>query len=270
MTLKTAHTCPALNRSLRALAATVLSTATLLALADDAPPTDGLWRGTGGAAVSANSGNTESVAAQLKVEAARLTEADKIGLGANLTYARNTVDGEDSTSANKMGAYGQYDFNLGPNLLAFGRLELARDQLTDLDLRTAIAAGMGWKLINRKDTRFTVFAGLGHTADRYGSVQTIDGKIDDRFSRNSVLLAEESQHALTPSISFKQRLSIQPGISGDKGTLANFTADLAVALNSTMSLSVGVVNAYDSQPPEGRKSNDLGLFTGINVKFGAL
>jgi putative salt-induced outer membrane protein len=270
MTLKPAHAHLALNRPLRNLAAAVLSTATLWALADDAPPADGLWRGTGGAAVSANAGNTDSVAAQLKVEAARLTEADKISLGGNLNYARNTVDGEDSTSANKMGAYGQYDFNLGPSLLAFGRLELARDQLTDLDLRNVIGAGLGWKLINREDTRFTVFAGFSHTADRYGSVQTIDGKSDDRFSRTSVLLAEESQHALTPSVSFKQRLSVQPGISGDKGTLASFRADLAVALNSTMSLSVGVVNDYDSQPPEGRKSNDLGLFTGINVKFGAL
>lgn len=260
--------CP--NQSWRALAASALATVSMSAIADDAPPTDGLWRGTGGAAVSANSGNTESVAAQLTVEAARLTEADKLSLGGNLNYARNTVDGDESTSANKLGAYGQYDFNLGPSLLAFGRLELARDQLTDLDLRSVVGAGLGWKLINRAQTRFTVFAGFSHSSDRYGSVQTIDGQSGDRFSRSSVLLAEESQHALTPSISVKQRLSVQPGISGDKGLLANFTADLAVALNSTMSLSVGIVNAYDSQPPEGRKRNDLGLFTGVNVKFGAL
>jgi putative salt-induced outer membrane protein len=258
------------NRWLRALAASALASVSLPALADDAPPADGLWRGTGGAALSANSGNTESVAAQLKIEAARLTEVDKLSLGGNLNYARNTVDGADSTSANKLGAYGQYDFNLGPSLLAFGRLELARDQLTDLDLRSVVGAGLGWKLIDREQTRFTVFAGFSHSTDRYGSAQTIDGRSSDRFSRSSVLLAEESQHALTPSISVKQRLSVQPGISGDKGLLANFTADLAVALNSSMSLSVGVVNAYDSQPPEGRKRNDLGLFTGVNVKFGAL
>lgn len=256
-------------RSLVSLAACALVAVPALA-AEDPPPADGQWRGTGGAAVSATSGNTRSLSTQLKLEMARLTEADRISLGGSANYARNTVDGVESTSANKLSAFGQYDFNLGPRLLAFGRLGLTRDELTDLDLRTAVGAGLGWKLINTRQTRFTVFGGLSHTVDRYGSVQTIDGVTDDRFSSNRILLAEESQHALTPSVSFKQRLSVEPSVGSGKGTIASFTADLAVALSSTLGLTVGVVNDYDSQPPAGRKKNDLSLFTGVNVKFGAL
>lgn len=39
-----------------------------------------------------------------------------------------------------------------------------------------------------------------------------------------------------------------------------------------LSLPAGedVNDSYNSKPPLGTKSNDLGLFTGINVKFGAM
>lgn len=257
---------------LAALAAICLAATTFppAAMADDPAPADGQWRGTGGAALSASSGNTRSQALQLKFDMARLTEADKISLGGSANYARSRVEGVDSTTANRLSAFGQYDHNLGPRLLVFGRLDLDRDELTDLDLRTAVGAGLGWKLIDRADTRFTVFGGVSHTVDRYDGVQVIDGRSGDRFSRTSVLLAEESAHALSSTVSFKQRLSVSPGFTGDKGTLAELSADLAVALNSSMSLSVGVVNRYDSQAPDGRKRNDLSLFTGLNVKFGAL
>jgi hypothetical protein len=37
-----------------------------------------------------------------------------------------------------------------------------------------------------------------------------------------------------------------------------------------LSLNVGVTDTYNSKPALGFTKNDLGLFTGVNVKFGAL
>ena len=31
-----------------------------------------------------------------------------------------------------------------------------------------------------------------------------------------------------------------------------------------------LIDSYNSKPPATRKKNDVGLFTGINVKFGAI
>jgi len=77
-------------------------------------------------------------------------------------------------------------------------------------------------------------------------------------------------HRLSPTVSLKQRLDLYPGVSGDKAVLATFNAGLSVAMSTTLSLTVGLTDSYNSKPPLGTKSSDLGLFTGINVKFGAM
>lgn len=247
--------------ALAAMAATVAS-------AQDKP--DGQWRGSGGAALAATSGNTSTSSLQLSAEAVKATSADKINLGGYLNYAKNKTGGANQTTADKLGGFGQYDRNLSPHLFAFGRLGLDRDTLIDLNLRTTLAAGLGYKLINTKQTTFDLFGGVGYAVDRYDVTQTIGARSGTRFSRSSIYLGEASSHQLSPTVSFKQRLDLYPGLSGDKAVLAKFSAGLSVAMSSTLSLNVSLTDTYNSKPPAGRKSNDLGLFTGINVKFGAI
>ena len=250
------------------LVGTVAALAGAQALAQD--KTDGLWRGAGGAALSATSGNTSTSSLLLAADAVKATTADKITLGAAINRARSKSGGTSTTTADKMGGFGQYDFNLSPTLYAFGRLALDRDQLVDLNLRTAVNGGLGLKLVNTKTTSFEVMAGAGWSGDRYDSLQTIGGKTDTSFSRTSLYLAEASSHQLSPTVSFKQRLDLSPGLTGDKAMLAKFTAGLGVAMSSTLNLTVGLTDTYNSKPAVGTKSNDIAFFTGVNVKFGAL
>jgi putative salt-induced outer membrane protein len=270
-------TCPPPARHrLAAAVATVLAvpfTAAVLAgtaHAADEAIADGQWRGNAGAALSASSGNTRSRSLLLNADLTRLTEGDKISLGGNIQYARSEVDGSRDTTANQIGAYGQYDHNLSPRLFAFGRLTLDRDRVVDLDLRTGANAGLGWKLIDRRDLRFAIFGGVGVAEERYRSAQTIDGDTDTRFRRTTLLLAEESEHTLSTTTSFKQRLELLPGIAGDKGNRARLRADLGVALNRTMSLNVGLISTRNSAPPDGQRKTDTSLFTGLNVRLGAV
>lgn len=250
--------------------AAVIVTGTLAASAWAQTKTDGAWRGVGGAALAATSGNTTSTSLLLNTEMARATTADKITLGGAINYARSGSGNTSATTANKWGGFGQYDFNLTPQVFAFGKLGLEGDKLVDLSRRVALAGGLGYKLIDTKETTFELFGGLGYTTDSYSVSQLIGGKRGTSFSRASIYLGEASSHQLSPTVSFKQRLELYPGISGDKAMLAKFTAGLSVAMSSTLNLSVGVVDSYNSKPAAGSKSNDLGVFTGVNVKFGAL
>jgi putative salt-induced outer membrane protein len=231
---------------------------------------DGLWRGSGGAALSASSGNTTASSLLLNADAARETATDKISLGGMINYAKSRIDGVDQTTSNKWAGHGQYDYKLSPRTFVFGRLGLEADKVIDLSLRSALAAGLGYKVVDTDRMSFELFGGLGYTSDKYSVAQTIGSKTDTRFSRASVYLGEASSHQLTPTVSLKQRLDLYPGISGDKAVLATFNAGLAVAMSSTLSLTVGLTDTYNSKPPLGTKSNDVGLFTGINVKFGAV
>ena len=67
-----------------------------------------------------------------------------------------------------------------------------------------------------------------------------------------------------PRVAVRRRSAI----AGDEGHRARLRADLGVALNRTMSLTVGLISDTNTAPPAGRSSTDTGLFTGINVKLG--
>lgn len=231
--------------------------------------TDGQWRGSGGAALSLSSGNTRSSALNLKADGTRATETDRLTLGASADYARSRADGLTSTTANKWNLAGRYDYNLGPRSFVFGKLGLERDELVQLNLRSSMAVGGGFKLIDSRETSFNVFGGIGHSRDSYASTQTIDGMTGTRFSRGSLLLGEEFSHQLTSTTSLKQRLELSPGFSGDKAVLARLTAGVNVAINRTLGLDVGLVSDYNSRPAQGKASTDTRLFTGVNFRFGA-
>ena len=248
------------------LAAAVLAASTAFAQVK----TDGQWRGAGGAALSMTSGNSSTSALALNGDMARATIEDKITLGANTNYGRSkNAAGISSTTANKWSAAGEYDYNLSPAVFVFGKLGLEGDGVIDLSLRTTLAAGLGYKLIDTKELSFNVFGGVGYSTDKYSATQNIGGVKGTSFSRSSLFLGEESQHQLSASTTFKQRLELYPGLSGDKAKIIKFTAGLGVAMSSTLNLSVGLTDNYNSLPAAGNKKNDLGLFTGINVKFGA-
>jgi putative salt-induced outer membrane protein len=230
--------------------------------------TDGQWRGQAGASVSATSGNSDTQNVALNADMARLTNADKITVGGYIAYGSSTAAGVTSTNTNKWGLNGQYDYNLSPRMYAFGKLALEGDKVIDLTLRTTLGAGLGYKVISDATTTFDVFGGLANINSRYGSTQTISGTAGTSFNTVSVLLGEESTHKISESVFAKQRLELYPRVSGDGGNFAKFTAGLLVSMSSTMSLNVGLVNTFNSEPAAGQKQNDLALFTGISVALG--
>lgn len=230
--------------------------------------TDDQWRGTGGAALAYTSGNSDTSSLALTADLSKANAIDKISFNGFYNYARSTSNGIRNTTADKWGAFGQYDYNLTPRTYVFGKLGLEGDKLIDLNLRASLAGGAGYKLIDTDTTSFNLFGGVGYSRDAYDSVQTIHGRMDTHFSRSSLLLGEESSHKISDSTSFKQRLEFSPGVSGDKAKLAKFTAGLNVAMTSTLALTVGLTDTYNSQPPAGSVSNDVAVFTGISYKIG--
>ncbi len=264
-----------LHFSLKLTAATLSCLISSAAFSQVAKP-DGQWRGNGGAAISLTSGNTSNTSFLLNSDLTRATESDKISLGAGANYASTKMSADEQdgsaklTTSHKWNLFGQYDYNITPALYAFGKLGLEGDKLNDLSVRVGMAGGVGYKIINTDAHALSVFGGLGYVTDKYNEEQTIGKKTNKTFSRASLYLGEESSHTLSSTVSFKQRLELYPGLSGDKAFLLKFTAGLNVAMSNSLSLNVGLTDNYNSKPPLGQKKNDLGLFTGLNVKFGAM
>jgi putative salt-induced outer membrane protein len=238
------------------------------AMADDAKP-DGQWRGNGGAALSVSSGNTHGTSLNLTADATRLTANDKLAISGQMLGSRSESSGVATTTANQWNAGTRYDYNLSPIIFGFGGLDLGHDQLKQLSLRSVVSGGLGYHVIKASDDRFDVFGGASYRADRYsGSGVSINNETKTSLNAVELLLGEESQHKLSESTSFKQKLVISPNLSSAKGMRATFDAGLLVSMSKTLSLNLTLQDRYDSLSQAPLKKNDLLFFTGVNVKFG--
>jgi putative salt-induced outer membrane protein len=267
------YICPNMKRiCMRLLRQAPLTLPLLAALSTpalaDAPKADGQWRGLAGASLSLSGGNTESAALLANVNLARQVDGAKTTVQAYINQARSKVDGERDTTANKWGASGQQDLDLSGDWYGFGRLGVDADRLIELKHRSTVAGGVGYHLIRSERHTLDVFSGVSHTRSVYREVQTINDQTGTRFSNTGVLIGEESSHQLNDTVSLKQRLEYNQGLSGDKLNLLRFNGSLNVAMSKATSLSVGLISTYNSKVPPGVKKVDTSLFTGLNVKLG--
>jgi putative salt-induced outer membrane protein len=229
---------------------------------------DGKWRGVAGASLAVTSGNSSNQALLVNADVARLTSQDKISLAGFINEGKSKVKGASTTTAGKWGVGGQYDYNLTPDVFAFGKLGLDHDRVTDLSLRTLLGAGLGYHVIRTKADTFDVFGGVSYANTAYKNDKTIGGTTAKTFSSTGLLLGEESSHQVNDSVFLKQRLEYYPGLTGEKAQLLKLTGSVSVAMSKTMALTVGVINTYNSQVATGQKKNDLAVFTGVSMKLG--
>jgi putative salt-induced outer membrane protein len=250
----------------RLLPLTIAAAAALVTGAASAQTTqkaDGQWRGSLGAGASVTSGNTRSTSANLNAEAIRLTSGDKTRLYATAVYGKNN----GVESANLLRGGGRYDYDLSTRVFAFGGIDMERDKIGNLKSRFAPSVGLGYHVIRNANTTFDVFGGIGYVQDDFFRPVVIDGSLRNDYGRAELLLGEESTHKISNTTSFRQRFVMYPNLDNTGEYRAVFDAGLAVAMSSRMSLTVGLVNRYNSDPGPGVKKSDTLFVTGIAVKF---
>ncbi|MGB9150749.1 MAG: DUF481 domain-containing protein [Burkholderiales bacterium] len=251
-----------MKQSMIALA-TLAALTTTSALAGPVP-TDGLWRGNLGGSLSVTSGNSKSTNLSIGTDAVAADAMSKTTLYLNALRATSETAGISNTTANVIHGGGRYEYNLSPQMFGFGSIDMDRDPIQQLKLRTALGAGLGYHLLNTADTSFDVFAGLGYKIERYDLPAPADSN-----NATELILGEESNHKLSDASSFKQRLALYPNLKDSGEYRAVFDAGFTTAIAGGLNLNVGLSDRYNSLAPAGTKKNDLLLTTGVSMKFGA-
>jgi putative salt-induced outer membrane protein len=237
-------------------AAALLCTLAGPALAADAP--DEHWHGNVAIGGAFASGNTNSKVLTGAVDATRTTAADKINLFGNVNYGRSKVAGVTSTTADQVRAGGRYDYNLSEAMFVFGGGDAETNKAAGLDSRFDLNAGLGYKVIHDAATTFDLFGGLGWSSARF--VDGTSGK------GATAIVGEESNHKLSDSTTFKQRVEFHPGAKA-VGNLATLDAGLATAIAGGWTLNTGLTVRYASKVPAGLKKTDSLLTVGFGYKF---
>jgi putative salt-induced outer membrane protein len=222
--------------------------------AQTAPKPDGLWRGSLGLGATASTGNTESATYSLNGDIVRQTLTNKSNGYLQGVYGRRDVRGATELTSDLLRAGAKHDRDLSDRTFAFGALDLERDKVIDLELRSVVATGLGYHLVRREGHTFDISTGPAYNRERY-SIQT----------REAVewLFAEESIHALSPTVSFRQRLSYYPSVKDSGEFRAVFDAGLVLKVTRRWSATITLNDRYQSNPLLGLKKNDLLFVTGL-------
>jgi putative salt-induced outer membrane protein len=239
-----------------AIAAAVAACSSGAALAQGKP--DGLWHGAIGASAAVASGNTRSTSLNVSADAARATEADKWSIYATALYGKSKIAGRDTTTADLFKVGTRYDWNINKTLFAFGALDLEKDGVRELDLRSSLAGGIGAHVINDATTTFDVFAGVGFGRDKFKSRSVSGGE---------ALLGEESAHKLSETMTFKQRFVYYPSFKDAKSDRATFDAQLSAAINKNWNLTTSLSTRWIKDVGPGVKKTDTLFLTGVSTKF---
>ncbi|HXV11966.1 MAG TPA: DUF481 domain-containing protein [Burkholderiales bacterium] len=228
------------------------------ARAQTMPKPDGEWRGALGAGFTASSGNVDSVTYSINGEAVRQTTIDKLSGYLQAAYGRREEDGVTERTSDLIRTGVKYDRDLNERPFAFGALDFERNKLIDLDLRSVVAAGLGYHVVKREALTFDVSSGPAYNREQY-TTETREAM--------EWLFAEESTHALTPTVSFKQRLAYYANLKDGGEYRTVFDAGFVLKATDRWNATATFNYRYQSNPPSGVEKDDLLFVVGLQYVF---
>jgi putative salt-induced outer membrane protein YdiY len=215
------------------------------------------WTGGSNVGFALTRGNSETKNLAVAFTLTRATLRDKLGLYANSVYATNDAPGAvPSTTANAIQSGIRYDRDLTGRLFAFVTADFQTDALQGLNLRSVPGAGLGLHAIKNEHTTLDFLLGGNYTRENYTT-----------FTRNfaAASAGEEFMHKVRTSTVITQKLEIYPTFDGEYR--GNFVFGTVTKLNKWLGWQNSFGDIYVSNPPVGKRKNDIMLTTGINLSF---
>lgn len=205
-------------------------------------------------------GNSETKNLSIGFLATRQTTNDKLGLYANTVYATNDAAGAvPHLTADTSAGGARYDHDLNPRLFGFVAADFFADSLQALNLRSVLGGGAGYHAIKTDTTTLDLLGGLNYTHESYIT-----------FTRNfaALTLSEELMHKFGKSTVLSEQLSLFPDLNSLGDYRGTFNFGTVTKLNKFLGWQNSFSDVYVTNPPPGKRQNDVILTTGLNVSFG--
>jgi putative salt-induced outer membrane protein len=205
-------------------------------------------------------GNSETKNLSVGFLAARQTLDDKLSAYANSVYASNDAAGAvPSTTANTSGGGLRYAHDLKDGVFGFAAADFFADELQSLNLRSVFGGGGGYHAIKNDNTTLDLLAGLNYTHESYTGL-----------TRNfaALTLGEELTHKLGKSTVLNESLALFPNLNDLGEYRGTFNFGTVTKMNRWLGWQNSFSDVYVTNPPLGKKQNDIILTTGLSVTFG--
>jgi putative salt-induced outer membrane protein YdiY len=223
------------------------------------------WNGGVNVGFGLTAGNSETKNLALAFNGVRTGLHDKLTLYAASVYSTNDLaPSATRTTANTNRGGARYDRDITPRLFGFVNTDFFTDALQDLNLRSVFGGGLGVHVIKRPSTTLDFLAGLNYTRENYTQVAPLPHLIHN-FAAAQV--GDELLHKLGKSTVITQRAYFFPNFQ----STGEYRATLDFGTVTKISKWIGWQNSfgdvYVTNPPTGKKKNDVVFTTGLNVTF---
>jgi putative salt-induced outer membrane protein YdiY len=205
-------------------------------------------------------GNSQTRNLSLAFIGTRQTLRDKLGLYSNAVYATNNAPGAvPATTANTIGGGLRYDHDLTKKIFGFAAADFFSDALQGLNLRSVFGGGAGYHAIKEDYTTLDLLGGVNYTRESYTTL-----------SRNfaALTLGEELMHKLGKTTVLNERLYFFPDLNSAGDFRGTFDFGTTTKMSKWLGWQNSFSDVYVTNPPPGKKQNDVIFTSGLNVSFG--
>jgi len=218
-----------------------------------------LWTGTGTVGLAGTSGNAQTLTFTSGINADRKTRTDKTSLYFSFIKASARVGGlsEDTAEAVRGGLRYQRDVHPRLFLSAFNDYEY--DRFQDLDLRFVIGGGLGYHAYKTDRSQLDLLAGVAYNRSSYSTPEIREA--GELYWGNEYSLKLSDATALVQSYRMFHNLTQTGEYRMD------FNLGLSTKLLQWLSWNISISDRYQSDPADGRKTNDFLYTTGLGITF---
>ena len=217
------------------------------------------WSGNADLGVAIARGNARTTTISTGLNVARITGFDRTRLNFSQIFSTQSTTEPHGSTANRISGGARYSRDIADRLFAFTFADFTTDEFQDLDLRTVLGGGLGWRIIETEQTLWEFGAGANWNREKFST-----GQVRNSGEAN---FGEESSHELTDAIRLHQGISLFPNLSERGEYRVDFDGGVSFDINHSLSWNLTVSDRYLSNPLVGKRANDLLLTTGVSFRF---
>lgn len=232
------------------------------------PPIYDLWAGYYDLGIAATTGNSETLSITNAVNAARVTNNDKISIYANQIYAKGEVGDTFGLTAQSLKGGWAYNRNLSKRMFVSAFDDYVNDKFQNLKFRGVFGGGLGFHAKASDRTHFDLAAGFSLDHESYsenlaaaGAPPFMTRNEGEAYWGDDLTFKVNKLSALTQSF----RMFNDMTNTGQYRT--NFNLGMVTKISKWLSWQITAGDNYITNPAPGKKTNDLLISSGVRVTF---
>ena len=236
----------------------------IVALAALAPVAQAQWSGKAELGILSATGNTESTAANAKLDLVHEGPEWKNTFGFAALYSK----GAEFSTAERYEAGYQLDNKITDRLSWFAALRGEEDRFSAFAYQATVSAGLSYKFIDNPTTKFSGSLGAGYRRSQPQELIKSDaGEVLDRIKGDAdnepvATLSSAFEHSFTETTKLTNKFLAE---SGSDNTAVQDDIALSVNMTQSFALAVGFGIRYNSDPPPLAETTDT--LTTVNLVY---